>query len=147
MPDEVSYLQLAAGAKHGWGGPVTLHSAYECFFTTENDDELNGSNGTYTLTTEAPPVRAFWSATVYDTGRGGHFHENDANRYHFNNTTATPNDNGTFTFTFKTKCEVGDINCLEVPDDSPFDLTIRYYLPEYPIRNGKWRMKRPKLEA
>jgi len=38
----VSHLQLAAGSKYGWGGPVTSHSAYESFFTDENGNEMRG---------------------------------------------------------------------------------------------------------
>ena len=32
LPNKVSYLQLAAGTKGGWGGPVTTHSAYDTIF-------------------------------------------------------------------------------------------------------------------
>ncbi|MFV1968098.1 MAG: DUF1254 domain-containing protein [Pirellulaceae bacterium] len=32
VPEKVSYLELAAGTKGGWGGPVTSHSAYETIF-------------------------------------------------------------------------------------------------------------------
>lgn len=145
VPTKVSYLQLAAGTKFGWGGPVTSHSAYESFFTDAEGKEMRGSNGTYTITTEAPPVDAFWSVTVYDTDRGGFLHPNKDDRYHINNTTAVPNQDGTCTFTFKTKREVGDKNCLEVPDGK-FDVAIRYYLPQEPITSGAWRMPRPVLK-
>ncbi|MFV1968099.1 MAG: DUF1214 domain-containing protein [Pirellulaceae bacterium] len=106
---------------------------------------MMGSNGTYTITTEEPLVDAFWSITAYDTGRGGFFHPNDDDRYHINNTSAVKNDDGTFTFTFKQKCEEGDLNCLEVPAGR-FDYVVRYYLPEEPIRNGKWRMAKAVLQ-
>ena len=46
VPEKVSYLQLAAGTKGGWGGPVTSHSAYEFFFVDEKGEDLKGSNGT-----------------------------------------------------------------------------------------------------
>ena len=144
VPNKVSYLQLAAGTKGGWGGPVTSHSAYETFFTDKDGKELDGSKGTYTLTTEEPPVDAFWSVTVYDTRRGGFLHPNDDDRYHINNTSAVANKDGTFTFNFKTKCDAADKNCLEVPA-GPFDFAIRYYLPKEPIRSGEWRMPKPVL--
>lgn len=146
VPDKVSYLQLAAGTKFGWGGPVTSHSAYESFMSDKNGKALTGKNGTYTVTTKEPPVNAFWSITVYDTERGGFLHPNKDDRYHINNTGAVKNDNGTVTFTFKTTCGRDDLNCLEVPEGQ-FDLATRYYLPKEDIRSGKWTFPPPELKA
>lgn len=143
VPDKVSELNLAAGTKHGWGGPVTSHSAYEVMFQDAKGKTLDASQGTYTLTTTEPPVDAFWSVTAYDSS-DGHFHPNDEKRYHINNTTAITNEDGSVTFLFKTKCEQGDVNCLEVPE-GPFDITARYYLPDCPIRTGEWTIPRPEL--
>ena len=145
VPGKVAYLQLAAGTKGGWGGPVTSHSAYDTVFFDSQKQEMKGSNGTYTITTEEPPVDAFWSITVYDTERGGYFHPNAQNRYHINNTSAVKNDDGTVTFTFKQKCEASDRNCLEVPPGR-FDYVVRYYLPKEPIRSGKWKMPKAVLQ-
>ena len=88
---DVPYLNLAAGTKAGWGGPHPSHSAYSFSFTDVNGNTLDGSKGTYILTTEEPNVGAFWSVTVYDTKRGGFFHPNKDDRYHINNTTAVKN--------------------------------------------------------
>ena len=145
VPDEVSYLYLAAGTKGAWGGPVAEHSTYEMFFFDGDGNALDGRKGTYKITTEEPPVDAFWSVTVYDTERGGHFHPNIKDQYHINNTTAVKNADGTFTFTFKTQCEKGDINCLEVPA-GPFDLAVRYYLPKEELISGEWKMSLPILD-
>ena len=141
VPDKVSYLMLAASAKHGWGGPVPSHSAYEAFFTDENGETLVGAKGPYTLTTEEPPVDAFWSVTVYDTSTS-RFFENPDDRYHVNNTLAAKNDDGTVTFLFKTDCAEADINCLYVPE-GVFDIAARYYLPDEAIQSGAWTMPRP----
>ena len=140
---DVPYLYHAYGTKEGWGGPATSHSAYELMFTDASGETLEGSKGEYALVTEAPPVNAFWSITVYDsiTGR---LHPNDENRYHINNTTAIESEDGTFTFRFKVKCEEDDVNCLEVPS-GPFDVAARYYLPEQEIMNGEWKMSKPVL--
>ena len=105
-----------------------------------------GKNGTYTITTEEPPIEAFWSITVYDTERGGFLHPNKDDRYHINNTGAVKNDDGTVTFTFKTKCEKDDLNCLEVPEGN-FDLATRYYLPKKQLIDGQWKFARPELKA
>jgi hypothetical protein len=138
---DVPYLYHAYGTKEGWGGPATSHSAYESMFTDESGETLEGSKGEYVLVTEAPPVKSFWSITVYDSTTG-RLHPNDANRYHINNTTAVKNKDGTYTFRFKVKCEEGDVNCLEVPS-GPFDVAARYYLPEPEIMNGEWTIPRP----
>jgi hypothetical protein len=145
IPNEVSYLNLAAGTKNAWGGPVVQHSTYQMIFFDTNDKELEGSKGTYTITTNEPPVSAFWSLTVYDTERGGFFHPNKDDRYHINNTTAVKNDDGTFTFTFKTQCTGDEINCIEVPPGK-FDITVRYYLPQDELISGQWSMPLPVLK-
>lgn len=108
-------------------------------------NELDGSKGTYTITTEEPKVDAFWSITAYDSERGGFFHPNKNNRYHINNTTAIRNADGTITFTFKTNCEEGDLNCLEVPTGK-FDIAVRYYLPQEDLISGEWTMPLPVLQ-
>jgi len=138
---DVPYLYHSAGTKEGWGGPATSHSAYEATFTDESGETLEGSKGEYVQVTEAPPVNAFWSVTVYDSTTG-RLHPNDDDRYHINNTTAVRNEDGTYTFRFKVKCEEGDANCLEVPA-GPFDVVARYYLPEPEIMSGEWTIPRP----
>ena len=143
VPKRVSYLQLAAGTKGGWGGPITSHSAYETKFADADNNDLDGSKGTYTVTIEEPPVDAFWSITVYDTERGGFLHPNKHNRYHINNTAAEKNEDGTVTFLFKQRCDETDKNCLEVPAGK-FDLATRYYLPEESIQTGEWTF--PEIE-
>ncbi len=88
VPDIVSYLYLAASTKAAWGAPVATHSSYQIIFFDNNQEDLNGSKGTYTFTTYEPVVDAFWSVTVYDTERGGFLHPNKDDRYHINNTSA-----------------------------------------------------------
>jgi hypothetical protein len=143
LGEDVSYLEHAAVTKGAWGGPDPSHSAYETIFFDKNGDEFIGSKGTYTVTSEEPPVDAFWSVTVYDTDRGGFFHPNENDRYHINNTTAVRNENDTVTFTFKQNCGDSDPNCLEVPAGR-FDLVVRYYLPREEIITGNWTF--PKIE-
>ncbi|MDH4003079.1 MAG: DUF1214 domain-containing protein [Xanthomonadales bacterium] len=140
---DVPYLYHSAGTKVGWGGPATSHSAYDSMFTDASGATLEGSKGEYVLVTEAPPVKAFWSITAYDSTTG-RLHPNDDDRYHINNTTAVRNKDGSYTFRFKVKCEDGDVNCLEVPA-GPFDVAARYYLPQPQIMKGEWTMPKPAL--
>ena len=142
---DVPYLYHAAGTKDGWGGPSPTHSAYQGMYTDAGGETLDGSKGTYALTTAAPPVGAFWSVTAYDTGRGGFFHPNPDDRYHINNTTAVANADGTYTFVFKPTCANADRNCLAVPE-GPFDVFARYYLPGDEIVSGRWTMPKPLLQ-
>jgi hypothetical protein len=144
VPGEVSYLRLAAGTKCCWGGPVPSHSSYETIFFDAAGEEMAGAKGTYTLTTEEPPVDAFWSLTAYDTERGGYLHPNEDDRYHISGNTGVPNENGTFTFTFKQSCGDRDPNCLEVPAGR-FDIAARYYLPSAEIMSGEWTIPRAEL--
>ncbi len=143
---DVPYLYHSAGTKGGWGAPDPTHSAYEAIFFDNGGNEMKGGNGTYAVTTEVPPVDAFWSVTVYDTERGGYLHPNANNRYHINDTTAVRNDDGTVTFTFKRECGATDTNCLDVPAGR-FDVAVRYYLPRQQILSGTWRFPRIELVA
>ena len=143
LGDYTPYLNHSAGTKGGWGGPGTEHSSYETINFGRDQKPLVGANGTYTVTTEAPPVDAFWSLTVYDTERGGFLHPNKYDRYHINNTLAVTNHDGTYTFLFKQDCSEEDINCLEVPAGR-FDVAARYYLPSKAIQSGDWVL--PPLE-
>jgi len=146
VPGKVSYLRFAAGTKGGWGGPVTSHSSYETLFFGVDGKKLDGGRGTYTVTTEEPPVDAFWSLTVYDTERGGFLHPNKDDRYHINGTTAVENDEGNVTFLFKQSCAPEDQNCLEVPAGE-FDIAARYYLPGEAIQTGSWTLPKIQLLA
>jgi hypothetical protein len=135
---DVTYLNHATGTKVGWGGPALTHSAYESAYNDDTGETLDGSRGQYVLVTEEPPVKGFWSVTVYDSTTG-RLHPNEHDRYHINNTTAAPNEDGTYTFRFKAVCVEADENCLEVPT-GPFDVAARYYLPEPAITSGDWTM-------
>lgn len=136
---DVPYLNHSAGTKGGWGGPHTSHSSYETLFFDAAGEPFVGDKGSYFVTTEEPPVDAFWSLTVYDTDRGGFLHPNHLDRYHINNTTAVKNEGGTVTFAFKRACDGDDTNCLEVPAGQ-FDIVARYYLPHDEIRSGEWTL-------
>jgi hypothetical protein len=139
---DVPYLLHAAGTKGGWGGGDPEHSSFDAILFDADGKEMKGSSGAYSVTTQVPPVDAFWSVTVYDTERGGRLHPNGVNRYQYNGTTAARNPDGTVTFTFKRTCSDEDANCLEVPAGR-FDVSVRYYLPRDEILSGAWRF--PKI--
>lgn len=143
---DVPYLYHAAGTRGGFGGPDPRHSAYEAIFVDATSRELRGLNGEYTVTTEAPPVDAFWSVTVYDTDRGGFLHPNGNDRYHVNDSSAHRNADGTITLTFAQACEPTAVNCLDVPPGR-FEVVTRYYLPHPEIVSGEWTFPPIELRA
>jgi hypothetical protein len=49
-------------------------------FTDASGETLEGSKGEYVQVTEAPPVNAFWSVTLYDI-ENGFFIPNDRKKY------------------------------------------------------------------
>jgi len=91
---------------------------------------------------ELPPVKAFWSLTMYD-GKTQFLVANSINRYLLNSTTLKSykyGDDGSLTF-FIQKDSPGtnnESNWLPAPDGS-FYLILRLYLPEPAVFDGKWK--------
>jgi len=117
----------------GWAGqPATTASAFV--------DAVDANDGKtpHVVTVRDVPVDAFWSITVYDAD--GFLAPNDINRNSYNNTSATPNDDGSYTIHFG-----GDpkaINYLPITDG--WNYTIRLYQPRQEILDGSWTF--PKIE-
>jgi hypothetical protein len=120
------------------------------YFYTDFDavgDQLQGANS-YALTFPAgqiPPVKGFWSVTLYNDKHL--FHPNPLNRFSLGtkNTTFRRNDDGSLTLLAgKTNPGLdGEPNWLPAPDGA-FSLYIRAYWGEGPILDGSWRP--PKIE-
>jgi hypothetical protein len=120
------------------------------YFYTDLDvegDQLQGSNS-YAITFpegQIPPVRGFWSLTVYNDKHL--FHPNPLNRYSLGtkNTTLKRNDNGSLTLYVGGANPVSDreSNWLPAPE-GPFSLFMRAYWGEEPILDGSWQP--PKIE-
>jgi hypothetical protein len=87
----------------------------------------------YAVTVRDVPVDAFWSITVYDAD--GYPAPNDLGRNSYNQTSATPNEDGSYTIHFGA-CEDGRINCI--PITPGWNYTIRLYQPRAEILDGRW---------
>lgn len=112
----------------GWAGqPATTAEAFV--------DAVDANDGKtpHVVKVRDVPVDAFWSITVYDAD--GFLAPNDLNRNSYNNTSATPNDDGSFTIHFGA-CEDGRINCI--PITAEWSYTIRLYQPREEILDGSW---------
>jgi hypothetical protein len=120
------------------------------YFYTDLDadgDQLQGKSS-YAVTFpegKTPPVKGFWSLTLYNDKHL--FHPNPLNRYSLGtkNTTLKRNDDGSLTL-YAGQINPGadrEANWLPAPEGA-FSLYIRAYWGDEPILNGSWQP--PKIE-
>ncbi len=113
--------------------------------STDGDKEpLDASKHSYTLTFpkgDLPPVKAFWSVTMYDA-KTQLFIDNPLDRYLLNSTMTEQfvrGDDGSLVL-HVSKDSPGSAlepNWLPAPD-GPFYLTMRLYGPEQAVLEGQW---------
>jgi len=117
----------------GWAGqPATTASAFV------DAVEKNDGKTPHVVTVRDVPVDAFWSITVYDAD--GFLAPNDINRNSYNNTSATPNEDGSYTIHFG-----GDPKAINyLPITEGWNYTVRLYQPRKEILDGTWTF--PKIE-
>ncbi|WP_425090927.1 DUF1214 domain-containing protein [Tropicimonas sp. S265A] len=125
--DEVDPLGHLIGMA-GWAGqPATTAAAFV------DAVEMNDGETPHAVTLRDVPVDAFWSITIYDAE--GYLAPNDLGRNSYNNTSATPNEDGSYTIHFGA-CEDGRINCIPVTPG--WNYTVRLYEPRAEILDGTW---------
>lgn len=141
------YAFRAAIASNGLGANLVLDAVYPTCFSAVpaaggDAAPLDGSN-TYTLTFadgQTPPMRGFWSVTVYDAD--GYFIPNSLNRYAVHNWDTEPaEEGGPLTITLRpVGSDEGDPgpNVLPVADGQSFNLTMRIYWPDTSVLDGSW---------
>jgi hypothetical protein len=139
------YLLRAAAAMGGWGG----NDKIEAFYPTSREDAdgkpLHGENRYRLTLATAPPAKAFWSLTMYDTtydGTSGYLVENPISRYLINSTTQglARGDDGSLAITIqhdRPESPEEQANWLPAPD-GPFFLVLRIYMPEPAAWDGTW---------
>ena len=105
---------------------------------------LDASATSYTVTFapgKLPPVKAFWSLTMYD-GQTQLLVDNSLNRYLLNSPMMdqfTLNEDGSLTLYIQKEHPgpARESNWLPAPD-GPFTLALRNYWPEQAILDGVW---------
>jgi hypothetical protein len=139
------YLRRAAESMLGWGGNDAIEAYYPMARVDGDGNPFDG-NAKYQLRLETdPPVRAFWSVTMYDTtydGTAGYLVENSIDRYLINELTEglVRDADGALTITMQ-RNEPDDpverANWLPTPDGR-FYLALRLYWPEPAALDGTW---------
>lgn len=139
------YLLRAAAAMVGYLGNDKIEASYPM---THEDSEGRPLDGThrYRMTLKTPPpVKAFWSVTMYDTsydGVAGYMIENPIDRYLVSSITpglAYADDGSLTIFIQRDEPETaeGRANWLPSPEGTLY-LAMRLYWPEEAALNGTW---------
>ncbi len=129
------------------GGLAALPADEAIYWTATVDSqgrELDGANG-YRLRIPRPvPARAFWSLTLYQRLPDGRlfFVDNPIDRYAIGSRTPglVPDADGSLTVSLSAADPGAGATWLPTPATGPFTLVFRAYLPEAPIRDGRWRL-------
>jgi hypothetical protein len=146
-----NWLLRAAGAKAGIYGNDPVEATYPMTKTLANGEELDGNKHAYTLTfskDQFPPVKAFWSVTMYD-GKTQLLIENPINRYLINSPMLPglkKNPDGSLTLYIQKDSpgKAKESNWLPAPN-GPIYLVMRLYWPKetppsiLPPGEGTWQ--------
>lgn len=140
------YLMRAAAALVGLYGNDAEEAFYPLTRLDGEGKELDGSSKNYTLTFPAdalPPVKAFWSVTMYD-GKTQLLVDNPLDRYLINSPMLPElqkNEDGSLTLHIQHR-EPTDAkakaNWLPAPD-GPIYMVMRLYWPADAALNGSWQ--------
>lgn len=141
---ENHYLIRAAVAHVGIYGNSAAEAIYPTYFTDAKQQPLDASINRYTLTFEKrklPPVKAFWSLTMYD-GKTQLFIENPLDRYLLNSTMIDQfkmEADDSLVLHIAKESPGGDLesNWLPAPD-GPLYMVLRLYGPKAEALEGKW---------
>jgi hypothetical protein len=141
---ENSDMLRSVAAHMGLYGNSAEEAIYPVYLTDADQQPLDASANRYTLTFNAgqlPPVKAFWSLTMYD-GKTQLFIDNPLDRYLLNSTMMDQfkvAKDGSLTLHIQ-KDSPGkdkDGNWLPAPD-GPFYMVLRLYGPEDAALDGEW---------
>jgi hypothetical protein len=138
------FLPRAIVAHMGLYGNSAFEATYPTYQTDGEGKPLDASTTNYTMTFkkgEFPPVKAFWSHTMYD-GVSQLLIDNELDRYLINSAMKDDfvmNDNGSLTIYIQKESPGAalEANWLPAPD-GPFYCVMRLYGPEDKALTGEW---------
>lgn len=138
------YLLRATAAHQGLYGNSGDEATYPTYLADASGEPFNAARHNYTLTFEKdnlPPVKAFWSLSMYD-GVTQLFIHNDLDRYLLNSNNMDAyvyNDDGSLTLYVQKESPGAALepNWLPAPD-GPFYCVMRLYGPEAVALSGEW---------
>jgi hypothetical protein len=141
---ENHYLIRAAAGHRGLYGNSAAEAIYPTYLVNSDGQPYDASANRYTLTFEKgtlPPVKAFWSLTMYD-GKTQLFIKNPLDRYLLSSPMMDQfkmDEDGSLVLHIAKESPGGDLesNWLPAPD-GPFYLVLRLYGPEPEALEGKW---------
>ena len=139
------YEKRALVAAFGWPANLQADAVYPYTETDSDGAALTGANK-YTLTFakgEEPPVKGFWSITMYEIDKGWWFVPNELNKFTVSpRDNLVPNEDGSVTLHFQTDSPGADreANWLPAPEGA-FLPMLRMYWPDETapsILDGSW---------
>jgi hypothetical protein len=143
---KTDYFSRALGVYMGIFANTANITTYYTLLKDSDGDLLDGSKHNYTLRFEAdktPPVKNFWSLTLYTVPPASFLVDNPIDRYSIGS--ATPGlktaDDGSITLYFSVKSPGKDKESNWLPSsEGPFWLPMRLYGPGKPILDKTWKM-------
>jgi hypothetical protein len=138
------YKERALGAMGGIYGNTSEESVYPVYLKDAAGQVLDTSISDYTLTFppgKLPPVKAFWSITMYD-GKTRFLVENTLSRYLINSVMLPElrkNSDGGITLYLQRKSPGRELesNWLPAPN-GPMSVVMRLYFPKPEVLDGTW---------
>jgi len=141
-----AYVTRAVAARAGLWGNHGYEADYEIVHQDENGDVLNGRHRYEVTFNPAPPVKAFWSFTMYDTPRY-YLVDNPIDRYSIGDRTPglRYGDDGSVTIYLQAERPDGDkaSNWLPAPPGD-FRPILRMYQPGQSVLDGAYPL--PKIK-
>lgn len=144
------HLIRAAAAELGIFGNIGQEAIYRLFLNDADDQPLDASKSDYTMTFapgDLPPVRGFWSLSMYDAEM--FFVDNPLDRYLLNSRMLEQgqlefDDDDSLTFYISADAPSPErrSNWLPAPD-GPFRMIMRMYGPSEDAQKGRWTPPRP----
>ena len=138
------YLPRAVAAHLGLYGNSAVEASYPAYFVDGESKPLDAAENNYTIKFkkgEFPPVKAFWSLTMYD-GKTQLLIDNDLDRYLLNSPMMddfVKNEDGSITLYIQKESPGAalEANWLPAPD-GPFYSIMRLYGPKEEALKGEW---------